>query len=234
MNNFQQLPLKLPYRIAFNRSDFFVTACNQEAVAWIDRFPNWPSHAVLILGPAGSGKTHLSHIFSRNRLDASDLTDDLILPPATDRLVIENIDRLGSEQALFHLFNLIRETKGFLLLTARSNPKVLLPDLQSRLNAIPQATILKPDDELIFAVLTKSFFDRHILIEPQVVEYAVKHMERSFQTIRLLIDQADQLSLAEGRKITIPIMKQVLEMIRCMNLSTSKDEKGCVFNSDIL
>lgn len=211
-DSFVQLPLSLPYRTAFGREDFLVAPCNVEAVSWIDKYPDWPVHALLICGEAGSGKTHLASIFSDYQLNAADLRDDFFLPSGISKVVIEGVDCLQDEMVLFHLYNQIQELGDALLMTARETPVFKLPDLRSRLNAVPKAIISSPDDELIYAVLMKAFCEKHVSISPAVLEYAVRHIERSFSAAQAVIEAADALSLSAGRKITVPVMKQAIQI----------------------
>lgn len=214
MTEFQQLPLMLSYRKAFGRSDFMVAPCNKEAISWIDKWPNWPVPAVLIYGESGSGKTHLASIFSEYRLEARDLTNDF-MPYFQKKIVVENLEELKSEEALFHLFNFVRDLGGYLLLTAREVPEFHLVDLQTRIQSIPKAAIFMPDEVFVKDVLKHAFLERHILVEDSVLCYAVTHMERSFKAIQNLIQTADELSLAEGRKITVPVIKETLNRMEC-------------------
>lgn len=213
MTEFMQLPLIFSYRKAFGREDFVVAPCNQEAVSWIDKWPNWPVPAVLIYGESGSGKTHLASIFSEYRLDAKELTDDF-MPFFQKKIVVENLENLSSEIALFHLFNFVRDLGGSLLLTARRVPEFALPDLRSRMMAVPKAPIGMPDENFVLAVLAQAFEERHILVDESVLSYAVRHMSRSFRDIRQVIATADALSLAEGRKITVPVMREAIAGVR--------------------
>ncbi len=213
MSDFVQLPLALSYRKAFGREDFMVAPCNHEAVSWVDKWPNWPMHAVLIYGEAGSGKTHLASIFSEYRLDARELTDDF-MPFFQKKIVVEHLDELASEIAFFHLFNFVRDLGGSLLLTARQVPEFTLPDLRSRMMAVPKAPIGMPDEAFVLAVLAHAFEERHILVDESVLSYAVRHMSRSFKTIQRVIVAADELSLSAGRKITIPVMREAIEHVR--------------------
>ena len=212
MSSFTQLPLALSYRKAFGREDFVVAPCNHEAVSWIDRWPSWPSFAVLIHGEHGSGKTHLSCIFSEYRIEASDLTDSF-MPYFQKKIVVENLENLKSEEALLHLFNFIRDMGGSLLLTAEHVPDFHLPDLKSRIQSIPKAGMEMPDEQLILKILKQAFAERQILVDEAVLSYAVTHMPRSFYSIQNLIKIADELSLTEQRKITIPVIKTALEKI---------------------
>ncbi len=209
MSEFIQLPLMLSYRKAFGREDFVVAPCNQEAVSWVDKWPNWPVPAVLIYGESGSGKTHLASIFSEYRLDARELTDDF-MPFFQKKIVVENLENLSSEVALFHLFNFVRDLGGSLLLTARTVPTFTLPDLRSRMMAVPKAQIGMPDENFVLAVLAQAFEERQILVDESVLSYAVRHMSRSFRDIRRVIAAADALSLMGKRGITVPLMREAI------------------------
>ncbi|MBO7257656.1 MAG: hypothetical protein J6V11_01810 [Alphaproteobacteria bacterium] len=221
----KQLILDLPYRQTFDRQGFVVSPCNSMAVLWIDRYPNWGSHALLIYGPKGCGKTHLSHMFATQHLDATELSEHEW--PEADKLVVENIDKLTNERALFHLFNWTKEQNIGLLMTANHIPQFHLPDLSSRIMMCPKVPILPPDDELIYAVLSKAFSERSIAVDASVLEYATKYTERTFEAVQSLIDMADTLSLSQNRRITIPIVKQVLADLqakRWQNTINNSDE----------
>jgi chromosomal replication initiation ATPase DnaA len=192
------------------------------AVLWIDRYPNWGSHALLVHGPKGCGKTHLSHMFAKEHLNAEELSEDLW--PKTERLVVENIDRLTNERALCHLFNWTKEQKIGLLMTSNHVPQFRLPDLSSRIMMCPKVPILPPDDELIYAVLSKAFSDRGIAVDATVLEYATRYTERTFEAVQALIDMSDKLSLSQNRRITIPIIKQVLADLRVIRRQNSMDD----------
>lgn len=213
MKTFIQLPLGLSYRKAFGRANFIVAPCNREAVSWIDKWPAWPFPAVLIYGAPGSGKTHLASIFSDYRIDAAQLKNDFE-PFFQKKIVIENLNRLNNEEALFHLFNFVRDSGGGLLMTAEKIPTFHLPDLQSRMMAVPKAAIGLPDEDFILSVFKQAWDDRHIVVDPAVLTYAVRHMDRTFKTIQDVVQTADELSLATGRKITIPVIKETLERIK--------------------
>ena len=209
----EQLSLNLPYRTAYGREAFWVAPCNQEAVAWIDKYPDWPVPAVFLYGPAGSGKTHLVHLFTEEVIDASHLTSDF-RPPFQKKIAIENVDKLASEEALLHLFNFIKELGGNLLLTGQKIPRFSLPDLQSRMALIPKVEIAMPDETVIQRVAQKAFEDRHIWVEENVLNYLATHLTRSFPLLQKVVEKADQKSLSAGRKITIPILKQVIDEMK--------------------
>ena len=207
----EQLALDFPSRQAYGRSNFWVAPCNQEAIAWIDRYPEWPMHALLIYGEAGSGKTHLAAIFSEERIEAKDLNEDFI--PKGEKVVVENLEKLANEQALFHLFNRMQEREGGLLMTSREVPHFILPDLQSRISMIPKAEIQMPDDETIISVCAKMFADKQAIVEPVVLMYIATRVPRSFEAVQRVVNMTDELSLAKGRRITIYLVKEAMEKL---------------------
>ena len=207
----EQLALEFPSRPIFERANFWVAPCNQEAIAWIDRYPEWPMHALLIYGETGSGKTHLASLFSKECLEAQDLTEDFI--PQGEKVVVENLENLTNEKALFHLFNRVNEKKGGLLMTARKVPQFELPDLQSRIGMTPKAEILMPDDDTIVSVCGKMFSDKQAIVEPAVLTYIATRIPRSFEAIQKVVNTADELSLAMGRRITIYLVKDAIEKL---------------------
>ncbi len=200
MTRSAQLTLDLGHRPALGREDFLVARCNEDAVAWIDRWPDWPGPALVIHGPPGCGKTHLAQVW-RQRCGA-----------AQDS-VVEDADRPVDDVALFHLFNRRAEDGRHLLLTARTPPahwQGRLPDLVSRLAAAPTAAIGAPDDALIAQVLVKLFADRQLEVGAEVVSYLVTHMERSFEAARRTVAAADSAALAAKRRVTVPLVRTVL------------------------
>ncbi len=217
-----QLPLALDVRPALGREDFLVAPSNHAAVAWIDRWPDWPrsgpTPAMVLCGPAGAGKTHLAHVW-RTRSDAVMLTGPDIGAAAPELLdgklncVVEDADRPAEETALLHLFNHVGEQGGGLLLTAATSPvrwPTALADLASRLRAAPLAAIEAPDDALIEAVLVKQFGDRQLRVGPEVVSYLVPRIERSFAGVRHIVAALDSAALAAGRPVTVPLAGEVL------------------------
>ncbi|MBR4625375.1 MAG: chromosomal replication initiator DnaA [Alphaproteobacteria bacterium] len=211
----EQLAFDLTARHACGRSDFWVAPCNQEAIAWIDKYPNWPMHALLIYGEEGSGKSHLASIFSDEHIEAIDLNETIV--PKSQKIVVENVDQLKNEEALFHLFNSVQEMGGGLLMTARKLPVFSLPDLQSRISMIPKAEIKMPDDQTIEAVCAKVFEDKQITVDPVVFSYIATHLTRSFASVQRVLNLADAMALEKGRRITVPLMKEAIEKLERMN-----------------
>lgn len=211
MQTISQLALILPVQHTFGRIDFCVSACNAEAVHWIDRWPNWPFHCLLIYGDSGCGKTHLGRIFSDFCIEADRLSE-VDFETFPQKIVVENVSEKTNETALFHLYNFALESGRSIILTAKKIPNFQLPDLQSRMQAMLKVSIKAPDDELLFALLMKGFSERHMLVPADVLEYIVKNIERSFAAVQAFLKAADQLSLEQKRKITIPVVKQILSV----------------------
>jgi len=203
----RQLALALDHAESYAREDFLSGASNEAALALIESWPDWPARAVALVGPEGSGKTHLATIWaatagarviSGRHLGETDLPGAL----ATGALVVEDAAAVTDERALFHLINLAREEGAFLLFTARSAPTLWpasLPDLVSRLRALPVVALDQPDDGLLRGVLLKVAADRQLSLDDSVVRYLLTRIERSPAAARAAVIALDKEALRQGR-----------------------------------
>jgi chromosomal replication initiation ATPase DnaA len=216
----EQLPLDLGHRPALGRTDFLVTDASREAIGWIDSWPNWPSYGLGIYGPPGCGKSHLSHVFAAKAnahiLDDNDLrySNPVVLASEHNALVWDDANEVLDEQALFHLFNAVREAGKHFLVVSRAAPArwtVTLLDLKSRLAGMPAVEIGMPDDATIMAVLVKLFRDRQVEVTPDLVDYIGNRVPRTFGAAQALVDQVDRQALAQNRRITVPFVRGVLK-----------------------
>lgn len=214
-----QIPLTLTYPPSFRREDFLQAPCNADALAWIDRWPDWPGPALILHGSAASGKSHLAAIWAaRSRASLLSPLNLAACPTRIDGpLVIDRGDlAIGdsdAETCLFHIYNMVKEGGHSLLLTSTVPMQSLdftLPDLASRLRAAPSVGIEPPDDDLLAAILMKLFSDRQLQISPDVIAYVLPRMERSFAAAHALVAAADALALAQRKGVTLGIMRQVL------------------------
>ena len=218
----RQLAFDIPPLSALRRADFFASPANAEALAVIEDWPRWPNGRMLLVGPEGTGKTHLAHIWAdqtgADLVAAADLAGlDLPALAATRAVVIEDAQRIGGnramETALFHLYNLIRG-KARLLITATTPPRdwgMILPDLQSRMQATGLTRLNPPDDALLSAVLVKLFADRQIKVPPNLIGYMLQHMDRSIAVARDLVAALDARSLAEHRPVSRAMAADLLD-----------------------
>ena len=218
MNAPRQLALALPHAESFAREDFLVGAPNEAALALIERWPDWPDRALALIGPEGAGKSHLAAIWADSagarRISARALGEtDLMASLATGALVIEDAPARLDERALFHLLNLIRDEAAFLLITAQTAParwSVALPDLASRLRAVPTVSLSAPDDTLLRAVLVKLFADRQLDVDGNLVSYLATRIERSFAAARAAVERLDREALRLKRPVTRALAAELL------------------------
>lgn len=203
----------LPVEPQYHRADFLVSDSNRAAFELIERWPDWPSRAVVLHGPAGSGKTHLAHLWcarsSAPLVRGADAAQPEVLPAW---VAVDDADR-ASERALLHLYNLTSERGGSLLLTMPAPPARLtigLADLGSRLRSLPVVGIASPDDALLTGVLAKRFADRQLRVAPEVLAYLVARIERSFAAAADIAARLDRLGLETRRPVTIKLAREVL------------------------
>ena len=214
-----QLAFSLAYRPALGSDDFLVAPSNQAAVNWIDRWPDWQAPGLVIHGPPGCGKSHLLAVWraasGATLVDAAQLSgsDPAILLGRSADLAVERLDALRDETVLFHLYNMVVERGGQLLLAARQPParyRFQLPDLASRIGALPAVAVTEPDDALLAAVLVKLFADQQIEPTPKLIDYLVARMERSFDAARRLVLALDRRALERRRPLSVPMAREVL------------------------
>ncbi len=196
-----------------------VSAANAEAVRAVESWPAWPSSGALaVIGPEGSGKTHLATVWAaaasaavipaKGKVDLGALRGRPVLYEDADR------DRTRRDEILFHLFNMAGEAGAGLLLTGRSPPSgwsAELPDLRSRLNATPVAQLLEPDDAVLVSMLSKFFREQNIRPTEDVFPYLLRRIERSAPKAREVVQRLDEAADAEGRPVSRALARQILE-----------------------
>jgi len=218
----EQLSFDLPSVPAVGRDDFFVSSANETSVALIEHWHAWPANKLLLCGPAGSGKSHLAHVWAALSgamiITADDLGGADVAALARHCVVIEDADRIAgirtSEEALFHLHNLVLAEGHSLLITAQSSARswgLILPDLASRVEATTSATLQEPDDALLSAVMMKLFADRQLLPTPEVIPYLTRRIPRSFTAAQQVVAQLDHAALTTKRPINRALAALVLD-----------------------
>lgn len=215
----RQLALDLAAEPRFGAEDFLVSPSNEAAYAMIERWPDWPSPSLILIGPPGAGKSHLAAIWAERAharvvSGASLALADLPALAAAGAVLVEDADRSRPpEAALFHLINLLKETCGALVATAASPPDawgLTTPDLLSRLRLAPSVAIEPPDDALMRAVLVKLLVDRQLVVDTALVEHVALRLERSLDAARRFVARLDDEALARGQRVSRAIAADVL------------------------
>lgn len=222
MNAPRQLAFDLDPAENFSRDDFLRGDGNAAALDLVESWPHWPARTVALVGPQGAGKSHLAAIWAAlagARRLASAALEEAGVPAAlaTGALVIERANvqdpRDLDERVMFHLLNLAREQQAFVLLTARSAPAgwpVTLPDLASRLRALPVVNLAAPDDAMLRAVLVKLFADRQLEVDDGLIAYLMVRIERSFAAAQEVVAALDREALRRQRPVTRALAGEVL------------------------
>jgi len=206
----RQLVLALEHAESFAREDFLRGPSNAAALETIERWPDWPDRLLALVGPEGSGKSHLASIWAvesgARSLAARWLTQlDLPAAFATGALVVEDLESGVDERALFHLINLAREQTAYVLITARAAPTSLgvsIRDLASRLRALPTVSLAAPDDALLRALVVKLAADRQLTIDDALASYIADRIERSFAAARAAVARLDEEAMRRKRPVT--------------------------------
>ena len=226
----EQLLLDLPLRTALGRDDFLVAASNEAAVRLVDEWPQWPTHGAILVGPAGCGKSHLAQVWqarSQAEIDAARAITKENLPGyfRSKALCIEDIEAgQFDELMMFHALNLARQEGRHVLLSSRVDPllwQVKLPDLASRLKALPLVHILSPDDALLRGILVKQFADRQIVVDEVMINYMMLRMPRSAAAARALVAEIDREAMTQKAEVTRPFLAKVMAKLENPELFTT-------------
>ena len=215
----RQLALALPHAESVTRDNFLEGPANEAGLALVDAWPDWPNRVMLLVGPEGSGKSHLAAIWAEQsgaRSTGAHALTAAAVPEAlsTGALVVEDLKSSSfDERALFHLLNLAREDEASILITARVPPAALeieLRDLRSRLRAVPTVSLLPPDDQLLRALIVKFCADRQLAVDESVVSYLATRIERSFAAARRAVALLDSEALRQRRPVTRALAAELL------------------------
>ncbi len=214
----EQLVFDLPVKTAFGRDDFFRSVANEAAVAAIESWPTWPLGKMVLVGPAGAGKSHLAQIWAE-MVEGSVVAanGDWDARDIGGAVCVENVHAIAGQRAqeerLFHLHNIQAQQERPLLMTGQGVPSgwaIGLPDLASRIQGSLLVQLGAPDDRLLAAVFLKQCADRQLQVEPGVVDYILRRAERSFVGMRDLVGQMDHLSLQRKKPIGQGMVREIL------------------------
>ena len=214
-----QLVFKFPFKVKYYEQDFYVSENNFSAYKLIESWPNWPGKWLNVFGAAGSGKTHLSKVLEK-KIDKLKIIDESKISNAEienldnlDCLIIDNFKNQISENLFYSLLNQSKQLENYVVINSTVSIKNInfnLRDLKSRINSFVYIGIDLPTDELLQVIISKTFSDKQISINPKISEYIIKNVERSYEKMFKFLKELDELSLSSGKSININLIKKVL------------------------
>ncbi len=215
-----QLTFKFPFIKKYYEQDFYVSKNNFSAYKLIESWPIWPGKWLNIFGSSGSGKTHLSKILEKKIdkiiiVDEKDVNDKLVQTINNfECLIIDNFKNIINENLFYSILNQSKQLDNYILINSslplnQNNFKLL--DLKSRVNSFVYIGIDLPTDDLLKVIISKSFSEKQMDINPKVTEYIIKNVERSYEKIFRFLKEIDDLSLSSGKSININLIKKVLK-----------------------
>ena len=218
MKELDQILLDFGIFESFDENDYFVSKSNYFAKSIIETWPKWEKKIVNLTGEKYSGKTHLSTIFKTKShalfLNSNDINDQTLSKiKLSDSIIIEDIDETFDQKLLYSIFNLVEQDNKYLLISSNkpiNTFKFSLPDLVSRLKNCITANIEQPDDDLIYAIILKSFSDRQIKVDNKIIDYIIKRISRSYSKMHEFIYKIDELSLKKRKSINLKIIKEII------------------------
>ena len=218
MSELNQLLLDFDYNIEFNEHDYYVSKSNYFAFNLVQNWPKWEKKIINISGDSFSGKTHLAKIFQNKSkalyLRHNDVNEGVFKKIKLNNcIVIDDFEKINNENLLYSLFNLIYQDNKYLLILSNiviSEINYSLDDLNSRAKNCIFAQIENPDDDLIFAIIVKSFSDRQIKLEKKLLEFIIKRIDRSYRKIYEFIYKVDELSLKKKKPVNLTTIKEII------------------------
>jgi len=218
MKDLNQLLLNFKQNQNFNYNDFYVSKSNYYAFQLIEKWPKWEKNILNICGEKYSGKTHLSNIFlNKNggiKVEEKDINNEIFKKfKLYENIIIDNYNNKVDEKLIYSIFNLADQDNKYLIINS-INPinkiNFKLNDLKSRSKNCLFAQIENPDDELMFAIILKSFSDRQIQIDKKLIDFITKRIDRSYGKIADFIYKVDELSLKKRKAIDLKTIKEIL------------------------
>lgn len=189
---------------------------NSNVLDFLDKFPNWETKLINIVGEKKSGKSFILQLFRKknhfnyisNKEDFEKKYDELFL---VDKLILDGFQI--NEDKFFSLINHFILHKKYLIISSREPLTMLeikLLDLKSRLKELLLIEIQNPSDDLIYSLILKYFSDNQIVIKKDLVEYIVKKIDRSYSSIEKFLIKLNDQSIIKKKKIDYKLINEVL------------------------
>ena len=220
INLMSQLIFEFPFKTKYYEQDFYVSSNNFSAYKLIENWPNWSSKWLNVFGSTGSGKTHLSKILEKKIKNIEIINAKAVEENIIDKLenlqclIIDNYENNIDQKFLYSLLNQSKQLENFILINSIrpvSDFKYDLPDLKSRLDSFLFIGIDLPTDDLLNVIITKSFSDKQVELDPKVSDFIIKNVDRSYDKMFKFLKEVDELSLSSGKPININLIKKVLK-----------------------
>ncbi len=193
-------------------SNFFVNKSNQETQNIITK--NTSLKNIFLNAPNKSGKSHLVNIWKKNNNAILYKNNFREIIDVKQNVVVDDLYKNIIEEDIFHIINHCNQENLKIFITSNTSiddHKFRLKDLKSRLKTFYYVSISNPDDEMIKIIFTKLLFEKQFIIKnPEIFEFLVNRIERSYQSIYDLVDKLDKLSLEKKRQLTIPLIKEII------------------------
>lgn len=192
--------------------DYFIGDSNKDSYNQLVN--NNFSKNFFLNGPNKSGKSHLGLIWKK-KFHAISYNDNLnqILDKKSNVLV-DNFFKNTNEEDIFHIINHCSlNNLNILIISSLSlfDYPFELKDLSSRLKTFINIKINLPDDQLLINLMIKLFNDKQIIIKnPEIFNYIIKRVDRSYEKVFILIDRIDKLLFEKNKQLTIPLIKELI------------------------
>jgi chromosomal replication initiation ATPase DnaA len=214
-----QLVFEFPFKTKYYEQDFYVSSNNFSAYKLIESWPIWPGKWVNVFGSTGSGKTHLSIILEKKikkikLIEAANVNSKILEQlNLLDCLIIDNYQNNIDEKLFYSILNQSKQLENYIVVNTIPSIRkfnFVLKDLESRINSFTYMGIELPTDDLLQVIISKSFSDKQISLNPNISEYIIKNVDRSYEKIFKFLKDIDELSLSTGKPININLIKKVL------------------------
>ncbi len=218
MKNLNQQILNFKYEQNFKDQDFYVSKSNEYSFKLLNSWPKWEKNLINLIGENFSGKSHLINIFLQNfkgiKISASKITNDFLKEiKIYQNIIVEDLLENTDENLLFTLINSIEQDNKYLIVSTTKpivDFKFKLQDLNSRAKNFLLASIEKPEDDLMYALILKNLSDRQISIDKKLIDFIIKRIGRSYGKISDFIYKIDVISLKRKKPIDFKIIKEAL------------------------